>query len=281
MSYKPSVIQGVGIGLRPCHYHHIITQKPTVAWFELLTDNYLANQGIPLSKIDTIRADYPMTLHGVGLSIGSTDPLNTNYLKQLLALIKRWQPAWISDHLCWSSIHGHYLHELLPLPYTREALQHVCDRISFIQDQLFCPLLIENVSSYLQFIYADMSEWEFLNALAKKTGCKILLDVNNIYVSATNHDFNADEYLLGIDKNHVGEIHLAGHQAIDNILVDTHSAEISAPVLDLYQKAIGHFGEVPTLIEWDNDIPDFSILLNQVLLTEKSFAFARGSETMV
>jgi len=253
-------IQGVGVGLRSCHYHYILEQRPPVAWFEALSDNYMVNGGVALRYLDAVREYYPMVLHGVGLSIGSTDPLNQDYLQKLKVLIDRVNPVWVSDHLCWIAVKGHYFHDLLPLPYTEEAIQHVADRIAKIQDYLDTQILIENVSSYFEYKKNDMTEWEFINAIAEKADCFILLDINNIYVSATNHDFDPHVYVNSIAPERVKQFHMAGFADKKRYLFDNHGDIIHQPVWDLYQVALKRFGPVPTLIEWDENIPKFPVL---------------------
>lgn len=261
-------IQGVGIGLRSCHYNHIIHHRPQVSWFEILSDNYLMAGGAPLQYLETIRADYPMTMHGVGMSLGSSDDLNWEYLKKLKNLADLIKPAYISDHLCWISIEGHYFHDLMPLPYTLEVVEHVAERILKVQDYLGCAILIENVSSYLSYQENEMTEWEFINEIIKRSGCYLLCDINNIYVSAYNHSFNAQDYLHALNGKHIKQIHLAGYSNKGKYLFDTHSEPIHPPVWDLYQNAIDLYGNIPTLIEWDDDIPKFIDLQNEVQKAE-------------
>lgn len=257
-------LQGIGVGLRACHYPFIETERPTVAWFEVLSDNYFEAGGSHLFHLERIRAHYPMTLHGVGLSIGSTDPLDLAYLAQLKTLMQQIEPLLISDHLCWTALDGQYFHELLPLPYTEEAVQHVAQRILRVQEYLGQQIMIENVSSYLTFTHSTLSEWEFLQAIATEADCLILLDLNNIYVSAHNNQFAPEDYLNHLNKSSVAQFHLAGFQDHGTHLLDTHSTSVCAPVWELYKKAQHLFGPVPTAIEWDNDIPSFPQLLEEV-----------------
>ena len=254
------LIQGVGVGLRSLHYQTIVNDKPDIPWFEVLSDNYLGQGGLPLYNLDRVREDYPVVLHGVGMSLGSSDPLNQSYLKKLKKLSQHLEPAWISDHLCWSSIDGKYLNDLLPLPYTEEAIVHLVDRIQQVQDFFGQRILIENVSSYLSYTVSTLSEWEFITAVAEGADCYILLDVNNIYVSASNLGFNALEYLFGIPIQRVRQFHLAGYQNQGTHLLDTHGAAVHPSVWELYEAALQRFGPLPTLIEWDTDIPPFSVL---------------------
>ena len=250
-----------GVGLRAPHYREVLASLPDIAWFEVHSENYFGPGGQPLHFLERIRSHYPLSLHGVGLSIGSTDPLNREHLKKLKALIRRFEPGLVSDHLCWGSIGGRYLNDLLPLPYTEEALYHVCHRIRQAQDALGRRILIENISSYLQFTYTAMPEWEFLVEVALLTGCAVLLDLNNIYVNAMNHGFDPARYLRAIPVEAVQEIHLAGFDSNGRCLIDTHGKPVADPVWRLYQQALRRFGHKPTLIEWDTDIPPIATLL--------------------
>ncbi len=249
-----------GIGLRAPHVGHVLAMRPSVPWFEVHSENYFADGGPTLAALDRIRADYPVSLHGVGLSLGSTDPLDTAHLAKLLRLVDRVEPAQVSEHLCWSSVNGRHYNDLLPLPYTREALDHVCARVSAVQDGLGREILVENVSSYLTFPESTMPECEFVVAVATRSGCRLLVDVNNIYVNARNHGSDADAYLMAIPPDLVGEIHLAGFDASGPCLIDTHGAPVAPDVWALYERALRRFGPVPTLIEWDTDIPEFAVL---------------------
>ncbi|HBK3262456.1 TPA: DUF692 domain-containing protein [Legionella pneumophila] len=258
--HKPTYL-GFGLGLRTEHYDEVLTLSPPVDWFEIITENYLVPGGKPLYYLDKIRESYPMVMHGVSLSLGSSDPINWDYLKQVNELSARIEPAWISDHLCWTGVNGLNMHDLLPLPYTREMIRHVVSRLTQIQDYLKRPLLIENVSSYLTYKQSDMTEWDFINEIVKQAGCYLLLDVNNMYVSAINHGFNAMDYLNAMPSEHVIQIHLAGHSNCGNYIIDTHDAPIIKPVWALYKKAIQRFGLVSTMIERDDNIPPLSELL--------------------
>ena len=253
-------IRGAGIGLRTPHFSALEQDKPAIPWLEVPIDNYMIAGGQALQHLERIRRDYPITFHGVGMSLGSVDPLNTNYLRRLRQLLRRFEPAWLSDHLCWTSVDGHYLHELLPLPYVDEAVQHVSRRIREVQDFLGRRLLIENVSSYLQFTHSHMQEWEFLAAVAEAADCDILLDINNIHVSASNHRFDARHYLDALPLARVRELHLAGYEDCGTHLLDTHGAPVHEPVWTLYRQALARFGALPTLIEWDNAIPPLPVL---------------------
>lgn len=256
-------IKGCGIGLRLDHFDAIDKTRPDVPWFEVLSDNYLIEGTTQRDYLRQFRNDYPVTFHGVGLSLGSTDPLNQDYLRRLKTLKNEIQPAWISDHLCWTSAHGVVTHDLIPLPYTQSVIKHIVERILQVQDYLGERLVIENVSSYLQFKASEMSEWEFINEVTRQSDCKLLLDVNNIYVSAQNHHFDAKEYLLAMPKERVAEIHLAGYEDKGTHLLDTHSRPVTPPVWSLFERAIEHVGDVPVLIEWDNDIPSLERVIEE------------------
>jgi len=252
---------GFGLGLRKPHYDDILATQPQVDWFEILTENYLIDGGKPLQILDQIRARYPIVMHGVSMSIGSTDPLDKNYLTDLKNLANRYEPAWVSDHLCWTGIEHTHLHDLLPLPYTEEAIAHVSDRVNEVQDYLQRPFLLENVSSYITYCDDVMPEWEFLAAVAERADCGILLDINNIYVSSFNHGFNPLDYLDHIPAKRVWQHHLAGHTHTGNIIIDTHDQDVIDPVWALYAEAAKRFGPVSTMIERDDNIPP----LNEVL----------------
>jgi uncharacterized protein (UPF0276 family) len=262
-------IAGAGLGLRSSHYQEIFETQPDVPWFELLSDNYMADGGLPIQRVEHIRENYPVTLHGVGMSLGSADPLNFEYLKRLKNLAERLQPSFISDHIAWVSVAGQYTHDLLPLPYTQDMLQHLNDRIQQVQEYLGRTILIENPSSYLTFASSDIPEAEFIKQLCVSSGCELLLDVNNVYVSAQNHGFDAMEYLAALPTNKVKEIHLAGYEEMPGYLFDTHGYQVREPVWQLYAAALDRFGSVPTLIEWDIDVPEFSTLLSEAKKAEQ------------
>jgi hypothetical protein len=255
---------GFGLGLRPTHYETILNESPAVDWFEIISENYLIPGGRPLHYLDRIRERYPMVMHGVSLSIGAQDPLDREYLRQLRALAKRVEPAWISDHLCWTGAHGLNAHDLLPLPYTEEALKHVAARVSEVQDFLGRRILLENVSSYVSYPESEMSEWEFLRELAGRADCLILLDVNNIFVSSVNHEFDPHEYLNGIPVERVWQFHLAGHRNHGDYIIDTHDEPVIDPVWELYAAAVRRFGRVSTMIERDDNIPPLTELLAEL-----------------
>lgn len=253
-----------GIGLRAAHHLEVLSRAPGVAWFEAHSENYFADGGAHVEALMRIRARYPVALHGVGLSIGSTDPWDARHLRLLKRAVARFEPGLVSEHLSWSSAEGRFANDLLPLPYTEEALRHASARIAELQDHLGRRILIENVSSYLAFDAATVSEWEFLAGVAAESGCGILLDLNNIYVAAHNHGFSCRDYLDGIPREAVGELHLAGHTRIEldgtPVLIDTHGGPVCEAVWDLYARALARFPEVPTLIEWDTDIPALEVL---------------------
>jgi uncharacterized protein len=246
---------GFGLGLRVDHYEAILADHPPVDWFEALTENYLVPGGKPLDYLMRIRERYPLVLHGVSLSIGSTQPLDRVYLAQVKALAARVEPQWVSDHLCWTGIAGRNLHDLMPLPYTEEALQNVVDRVRTVQDILGRRILLENVSSYITYRDSQLTEWEFLREIAERADCHILLDVNNIYVSSVNHEFAPLDYLNAIPIDRVQQIHLAGHENHGDYLIDTHDHPVPDPVWDLYGAALRRFGGVSTMIERDANIP--------------------------
>lgn len=260
--FTTNAIAGAGIGLRSQHYREILRDEPGIDWLEALTDNYLGG-GAPLANLLLIRERYPMSLHGVGLSLGSTDALNELYLSKLKALVERVQPAWVSDHLAWICADHRYVHDLLPLPYTEEALEHITGRIQQTQEYLGQRLLIENPSSYLSFKHDTIAEWEFLAEMALKADCDLLFDVNNAYVSATNRGADPRRYLDALPSERIREIHLAGYEEHEGYLFDTHGYRVQEPVWELYRAALEKFGPVPTLIEWDTDIPPLRVLRDE------------------
>ena len=257
-------LSGFGLGLRPPHYEAILNEPHDIDWLEIVTENYLGLGGKPLHFLERIRAKFPVAMHGVSLSIGSTDPLDRGYLAQVRALADRIEPSWISDHLCWAGVEGVNLHDLLPLPYTEETLAVVVDRLGEVQDALGRRLVLENVSSYLTYRASEMTEWEFLREVAQRADCDILLDINNIYVSSVNHRFNPSTYLQAIPKARVRQFHLAGHSDMGGHLIDTHDAPIIAPVWELYREAVMRFGAVPTMIERDDNIPALNELVAEL-----------------
>ena len=261
-----------GIGLRPPHYRQLLDELPDIGWLEVHSENYFCDGGQPLYFLERLRRHYPVSLHGVGLSLGSTDALSCDHLERLARLIDRVEPGLVSEHLSWSSVGGRFYNDLLPLPYTEEALALVCRHIDQAQDYLGRQLLVENISSYLQFAESPQPEWEFVADMARRTGCAILLDVNNIYVSSVNHGFDASRYLRGIPRACVREIHLAGHDHNGRCLIDTHGARVAAPVWALYREAVARFGRVPTLIEWDTDLPPLAVLLDEAATADRILA---------
>ena len=262
-SEKPDYL-GFGLGLRPQHYADILDGNPDVDWFEVISENYMVPGGQPLKMLDRIRARYPIVMHGVSLSIASTTPFDKIYLDGLKALADRTEPKFVSDHLCWTGVHGVNLHDLLPIPYTREALDHVVARIQHVQDHLKRPIAIENVSSYVQFQHAEMTEWDFIADMAKRTGCWLVFDVNNVFVSAFNHDFDAYDFINGIPADRVVQFHLAGHEHATTHIIDTHDAMVPEPVWELYRAAVKRFGRVSTIIERDDNIPPLDELVTEL-----------------
>ena len=272
---------GFGLGLRPDYYEEILAQKPDLDWFEILTENYLVPGGKPLYYLEKIREHYPIVMHGVSLSIGSTDPLDIGYLKQLKELAIQVEPAWISDHLCWTGVKGLNMHDLLPIPYTQQSIKHIVARIQQVQDFLGRPILIENVSSYLTFKQSELTEWEFIVEIINQAGCYVLLDVNNIYVSSVNHQFNPMDYINAMPADRVAQIHLAGHSNYGDYIIDTHDAPVIQPVWDLYAATIKRLGNISTMVERDDNMPALAELLGEVhrakqitqqLLNEEVFA---------
>ena len=252
---------GFGLGLRIEHYRDFIDHRPAVDWVEVLSENYMVPGGKPLRMLDAIRRDYPMVMHGVSLSIGSTDALDLNYLRDLKALARRIEPAWVSDHLCWTGVDHHNLHDLLPMPYTEAALDHLVARVSQVQEVLGRRLLLENVSSYVNFQADEMSEWAFITQLAARADCELLLDVNNVYVSSRNHGFDALEFIDAMPRERVRQIHLAGHEDHGSHLIDTHDQPVCDAVWALYAYTVKRLGAVPTMIERDDHIPPLAELL--------------------
>jgi uncharacterized protein len=258
------VFLGFGLGLRAQHYSVILDSRPKIDWFEIITEDYLLPGGRALYYLNQIREYYPCVMHGVSLSIGSCDPVNFDYLNKVKTLAATIQPAWISDHLCWTGINGLNMHDLLPLPYTEEALKHVVERVKQVQDFLGRQILLENVSSYIEYQASTMKEWEFLAAVAEQADCYILLDINNIYVSSVNHQFDPLDYLQAVPSHRVRQFHLAGHKNCQDYIIDTHDAPIIDSVWSLYVAALQRFGKVSTLIERDDNIPELSELVTEL-----------------
>lgn len=271
---------GFGLGLRTDHYQYIIDNKPPVDWFEIISENYMVPGGKPLAHLDKIRQDYPIVMHGVSMSIGSTDALNLEYLKDLKQLMNRVEPQWVSDHLCWTAVDHINSHDLLPLPYNKSTIDHIVERIKQVQDILGRQMLIENLSSYVTYNNSEMPEWEFVNEIAKQADCFILLDINNIFVSANNHHFEAKEYVNGIDNDRVMQFHLAGHSYNGEMIIDTHDHDVCDPVWDLYEYALGRFGAVSTMIERDDNIPPFAELRQELTIAEKIAAKVLTAEQL-
>lgn len=260
MTSSNAPISGFGVGLRAEHYQDVLSGPRRTDWFEAISENYIDSEGQPLHYLERIRRDYPLALHGVALSIGSTDPLDHDYLTRLRRLIERTEPALVTDHLCWTAVDGRSFHDLLPLPYTEEALDHVIQRVARVQDYLGQRIALENPSSYVAFRDSVVAEWEFLAAVAVGADCGILLDVNNVYVSSRNLGFDPARYIESIPRDRVMQLHLAGFTDMGGYLFDTHSAPVHPEVWSLYRQAVRRFGTVPTLIEWDAEIPSFDRL---------------------
>ncbi|WP_439477944.1 MNIO family bufferin maturase [Brevundimonas sp.] len=257
-------LRGFGLGLRPQHYPAILETWPDLDFLEIISENFMVRGGRPLKMLDALRERYVMVMHGVSMSIGSADGLDRSYLERLKALADRVQPAWVSDHLCWTGVHGANTHDLLPLPYTEEALLVCCANIRLAQSVLERPLVLENPSSYLGFVDSEMTEWAFLSELCARTGCALLLDVNNVHVSSVNHGYDPYAFLEGLPVDRVWQIHLAGHSRNGDLLIDTHDEPVSDPVWDLYGAACRRFGPVATMIERDDNIPPLGELLAEL-----------------
>jgi hypothetical protein len=263
MPARSAIPVRAGIGLRTPHQRQVLAERPDVGWLEVHSENFFARGGQVLNVLERARSHYPLSLHGVGLSLGSADPLSAEHLSLLKGLVQRFEPGLVSDHLCWGAVGGRHLNDLLPLPYTEEALAVVCRNVGAAQEVLGRQILVENVSSYLQFCESSIPEWEFLAEVARRSGCGILLDVNNIYVSSVNHGFDALAYLDAVPPQAVQEIHLAGFDSNGACLIDTHGKPVHGPVWNLYGEALSRLGPVPTLIEWDTDLPALEILLGE------------------
>lgn len=269
-----------GVGLKPEHYRDILGTAPDIGWFEIHAENYMGEGGPPHHYLGTLRELYPLSLHGVGLSIGGSGALDAEHLLRLKALIGRYQPSLFSEHLAWSSHDNVYLNDLLPLPYTEETLARVCDHIGEVQDTLGKQMLLENPSTYLAFAETEMSEVEFLREVVRRTGCGLLLDVNNVFVQAVNHCFDPAAYIDAFPVEHVGEIHLGGHAADSDddgsvLLIDDHGREVADPVWTLYARALARAGPTPTLIEWDNDVPGWEVLFAEAKRADQFIADRR------
>ena len=263
---------GVGIGLRAPHYRELMERRPALAFLEVHSENFFGDGGAALDWLERFRGRYPLSLHGVGLSLGSADPLDARHVERLGALVRRFEPWLVSEHLCWSSVGGHHANDLLPLPYTPEALEHVIARIGEVQERLGREILVENVSTYVRLPQSSMPEWEFVNEAVRRSGCRLLLDVNNVWVNCANHGFDPHAWLRAVDPASVAQIHLAGFERAQGLLVDTHAAPVDPEVWRLYEAAIARFGPRPTLIEWDADLPELDVLLGEARRAEAAMA---------
>ncbi len=260
---------GLGLGLRTVHFDHILEHQPAVDWFEIISENFMDSRGRPRHVLNQIAERYPVVMHGVSLSIGSADPLNFEYLARLKALAREIQPEWISDHVCWTGVAGRNTHDLLPMPLTEVSLKHVVERIRVLQDYLERPFVLENPSTYVGFTGSTLSEWEFLSRMANEADCGLLLDVNNVYVSSVNHDFDPETFIRSVPHERVVQIHLAGHTHLGTHVIDTHDGEVTDPVWRLYRLAHQLTGGVSTLLEWDARIPPFPVLHAEVLKAKR------------
>jgi uncharacterized protein (UPF0276 family) len=260
---------GVGIGLRIPHYQHIFDKKPVVDWFEIISENFMVDGGRPLHVLDQILERYRVVQHGVSMYFGSAEPLNREHLRRLKTLVKRTKTPWLTDHLCWGSVDGTYSHDLLPMPYTFEAAKKTAQKIREARDFLEVPIAVENVSSYAEFHVSEMTEWEFLTEVAEDADCGILLDVNNIYVSSRNHNFNPLDYVANVPHHRVAQIHIAGHSKFEKYILDTHDHPVIDPVWRLYTRAIELVGPTATLLEWDDRIPSFEEVHAEALKAKK------------
>jgi len=269
---------GLGVGLRSTHFAYLLEHRPPVDWFEIISENFIDSGGRPRYVLEQLAETYPIVMHGVSLSIGSTDPLDWEYLRKLRALAGSVKARWVSDHLCWTGVAGRNTHDLLPLPLSEAALRHVIERVRRVQDFLERPLVLENPSSYVTFRQSTMPEWEFLGRLAEATDCRLLLDVNNVYVSSVNHDFDPLEYVRNVPHDRVVQFHIAGHMRCATHIVDTHDGPVVDPVWDLYREAQRLTGGAATLLEWDAKIPPFPVLHAEVLKARDFVAQSRKSE---
>ncbi len=270
---------GIGIGLRIPHYQHIFAEKPVVDWFEIISENYMVDGGRPLQVLDQILERYRVVQHGVAMYFGSAQPLNREHLRRLKLLARRTKTPWLSDHLCWGSVDGRYTHDLLPMPYTREAVARTAANIRQVQDFIEIPVVVENVSSYAEFHESEMTEWEFLNEVVEAADCGILLDVNNIYVSSQNHSFDPLEYVNSVPADRVAQIHIAGHSKFEKYILDTHDHPVLEPVWELYARAIERCGPTATLLEWDDNIPTFDEVHAEAMKAAK-FLKSQGTQDL-
>jgi uncharacterized protein len=251
---------GVGVGLRVPHYRHILDQRPRMDFFEIISENFMVEGGKPLHHLERVQEHYPLIQHGVSLGIGGPDGLDRDYLRRLKALVRRVKPAWLSDHFCWCGAGGAHLHDLLPLPYTWEAVQRVAERARQVQDYLELPFALENTSSYMAYTASEMTEWQFIAEVVERADIGLMFDVNNVYVSAYNHGFDPGEFVASVPHERILQIHLAGHTNLGKVIIDTHRGQVIDPVWDLYRATLARTGPVSTLIEWDDEIPDWSLL---------------------
>lgn len=270
---------GVGLGLRVPHYQHILEKKPTCDWFEIISENFMVDGGRPLHVLDQILEQYRVVQHGVSMYFGSADKIDRTHLRKLKALVKRTKTPWLSDHLCWGSVDGTYTHDLLPMPYTFAAAKRTAEKIRYVRDFLEVPICVENVSSYAEFHQSEITEWEFLREVVERADCGILLDVNNIYVSSKNHDFDPYDYLDGVPHDRVGQIHVAGHTKFEKYILDTHDHPVLDPVWKLYAHAIRQCGVTATLLEWDDKIPSFPEVYDEAMKANEFIADAREART--
>lgn len=267
---------GYGIGLRTKHFPHLLEHGVSgVDWLEIISENFFEPGGRPQTVLSKVRADVPVVMHGVSLGIGNVDPISEDTIRDLRALIHRLEPALVSDHLCWGGFGGHYAHDLLPVPYNEATLKHIVERVRQVQTALGRQILLENPSSYLAYTNSDIPEWEFLAEIARRSGCGILLDVNNVYVSSKNHGFSAETYIDAVPAEMIGQVHLAGHTDMGWFLLDSHVGPVPDPVWDLYGRLVSRIGRVPTLIEWDEQIPDY-----EVVVAESDQARRLGQEVL-
>jgi uncharacterized protein (UPF0276 family) len=260
---------GIGIGLRAPHYDHILSRKPVVDWFEIISENFMSGGGRPLHILDQILEQYRVVQHGVSMYFGSADRPDREHLRKLKDLVKRSKTPWVSDHLCWGSVDGRYTHDLLPMPYTFEAAKITAQKIRYVRDFLEVPIAVENVSSYAEYHVSEMTEWEFLNEVVERADCGILLDVNNIYVSSQNHNFNPLTYINSVPTDRVAQIHIAGHSKFEKYILDTHDHPVLDPVWKLYDCAIQRAGHTATLLEWDDSIPSFQEVHDEALKADR------------
>ena len=271
---------GLGVGLRTVHFDYILEKRPKVDWFEIISENFMDSRGRPRYVLEQIAERYPVVMHGVSLSIGSTDPLNFEYLRKLKALANDIKPLWISDHVCWTGVAGRNTHDLLPMPLTETSLKHVVERIRTVQDFLERPFVFENPSTYVGFTGSTLSEWEFIARMAGEANCGLLLDVNNVYVSSVNHDYDPEEFIRNVPHERVVQFHLAGHTNRQTHLIDTHDNHVVDPVWKLYRLAHQLTGGVSTLLEWDAKIPPFPVLHAEVLKAKQHIGEELADTTM-